>query len=280
VIAVQTETKSGAADPSTSGTSVERIGVAGSGRIACGLAAVAAEHGQVVLWARSDGSAKRAQAYLAKRGEACAANVEITLDLGALRDSTIVIEAIVEETASKAALYRRLHPLLPEDTLLATTTSALSVETLGAASGRPSRFAALHVFNPVTKMPLIELAFPAPATAETRERARALCVALGKTPVEVPDIPGFVVNRLLFPYLFDAVRLHERTGLSPEAIDACMTLGAGHPSGPLALLDYVGLDVTVAIAAELEIEVPHRITELVAVGALGRKSGRGFYEHS
>jgi 3-hydroxybutyryl-CoA dehydrogenase len=131
----------------------------------------------------------------------------------------------------------------------------------------------------VTKMALVELAFPATATLQTRERARALCVALGKTAVEVPDVPGFVVNRLLFPYLFDAVRLHERTGLAPEAIDACMTLGAGHPSGPLKLLDFVGLDVAVAIAGALDIEVPDRVRQLVEEGALGRKSGRGFYVH-
>jgi 3-hydroxybutyryl-CoA dehydrogenase len=233
-----------------------------------------------VLWARSDGSAQRAQDGFAKRGEDCAAKVTVTCDVDALRDSTFVVEAIVEDTDAKAALYQRLHGLLAPDAVLATTTSSLSVETLAAASGRPGHFAALHVFNPVTRMALIELAFPAAATADTRERARALCEALGKTAVEVPDIPGFVVNRLLFPYLFDAVRLHERTGLSPEAIDECMTLGAGHPSGPLRLLDFVGLDVAVAIAEALEIEVPHRVTQLVAVGALGRKSGRGFYEHA
>jgi 3-hydroxybutyryl-CoA dehydrogenase len=276
---VQTDTTGVAADPSTNGRAVERIGIAGSGRIACGLATVAADHGQVVLWARSDGSAQRAQNGFAKRGEPCTANVSVTCDLDELKDSTVVIEAIVEDTESKAALYRRLDPILSKDALLATTTSALSVETLAAASGRPGRFAALHVFNPVTKMALVELAFPATATLQTRERARALCVALGKTAVEVPDVPGFVVNRLLFPYLFDAVRLHERTGLAPEAIDACMTLGAGHPSGPLKLLDFVGLDVAVAIAGALDIEVPDRVRQLVEEGALGRKSGRGFYVH-
>jgi 3-hydroxybutyryl-CoA dehydrogenase len=257
----------------------ERIGILGSGRIACGLATVAADHGQVVLWARSDGSARRARTGFAKRGEECAANVTVTCDLDALNDASFVVESIVEDTDAKAGLYRRLDGLLAEDTLLATTTSALSVEALAAASGRPDRFAALHVFNPVTKMALVELAFPQAAAPTTRERARALCEALGKTPVEVPDVPGFVVNRLLFPYLFDAVRLHERTGLAPEAIDACMTLGAGHPSGPLKLLDFVGLDVAVAIADALDIEVPERVTALVAEGALGRKSGRGFYEH-
>jgi len=261
------------------GRAAERIGIAGSGRIACGLATVAADHGQVVLWARSDGSAERAQSGFEKRGEPCSANVSVTCDLEELKDSTVVVEAIVEDTEAKAGLYSRLDGILSKDALVATTTSALSVETLAAASRRPGHFAALHVFNPVTKMALVELAFPAAATAETRARARALCEALGKTPVDVPDIPGFVVNRLLFPFLFDAVRLHERTGLTPESIDACMTLGAGHPSGPLKLLDFVGLDVAVAIAEELEIEVPHRVTQLVAVGALGRKSGRGFYQH-
>jgi 3-hydroxybutyryl-CoA dehydrogenase len=275
----QTEIHSDTNSASVNGRALERIGIAGSGRIACGLATVAADRGQVVLWARSDGSARRAQDGFAKRGEDCAANVTVTCDLDALSDATFVVEAIVEDTDAKADLYHHLHGLLAPDAVLATTTSSLSVETLAAASGRPGHFAALHVFNPVTKMALVELAFPASASPDTRARARALCEALGKTPVEVPDIPGFVVNRLLFPYLFDAVRLHERTGLSPEAIDACMTLGAGHPSGPLKLLDFVGLDVAVAIAEALEIDVPHRITQLIAVGALGRKSGRGFYEH-
>jgi 3-hydroxybutyryl-CoA dehydrogenase len=264
---------------SANGRAAERLGIAGSGRVACGLATVAADHGQVVLWARSDGSAERAQNGFFKRGEPCAANVEVTCDLDRLREATVVVESIVEDTSAKAALYERLGGLLPRDTILATTTSALSVEELAQASGRPDRFAALHVFNPVTKMALVELAFPSAATAETRQRAHALCEALGKTAVEVPDVPGFVVNRLLFPYLFDAVRLHERTGLAPEAIDACMTLGAGHPSGPLRLLDFVGLDVAKAIAGALDIEVPERVEQLIAEGALGRKSGRGFYDH-
>ena len=107
------------------------------------------------------------------------------------------------------------------------------------------------MFNPVPRMELIELAFPPQAAADTRARARALCAALGKTPVEVPDTPGFVVNRLLFPFLFDAVRLLDETGLEPQAVDDCMRLGAGHPMGPLALLDYVGLDVAAAIGRSI-----------------------------
>src|SRR5436309_15055532 len=128
-------------------------------------------------------------------------------------------------------------------------------------------------------MALVELAFPDAATEDTRTRARALCAALGKTAVEVPDTPGFVVNRLLFPYLFAAVELMDRTGLAPEAVDACMTLGAGHPLGPLALLDLVGLDVSAAIGETIGATVPERVRGLIAEGALGRKAGRGFYEY-
>ena len=106
-----------------------------------------------------------------------------------------------------------------------------------------------------------------------------MCAALGKTAVEVPDTPGFVVNRLLFPFLFEAVRLMERTGLDAEAIDTCMRLGAGHPMGPLALLDLVGLDVSAAIGRTIDVEVPARIDELIADGALGRKTGRGFHTY-
>jgi 3-hydroxybutyryl-CoA dehydrogenase len=128
-------------------------------------------------------------------------------------------------------------------------------------------------------MDLVELVFPAAADEDTRQRARALCAALGKTAVEVPDSPGFVVNRLLFPFLFDAVALLEQTGLEPQALDDCMRLGAGHPMGPLALLDYIGLDVSVAIARSLGMPVPARVAALIAEGALGKKAGRGFYAY-
>ena len=107
----------------------------------------------------------------------------------------------------------------------------------------------------------------------------ALCTALGKNAVEVPDIPGFVVNRLLFPFLFEAVRLADEAGLEPEAVDACMKLGAGHPMGPLALLDFVGLDVAVAIGDRIGAEVPAKVRELAEAGHLGRKSGQGFYSY-
>ena len=261
----------------------ERLGIAGSGAIACGLAAVAAQRGRVVVWARSDTSAKRFRAKLAKlleryeegRGDA----VRVTTDPGDLAAATFVVEAIVEDTQAKCALARRLGERLPEATLMGTTTSSLPIRELASASGRPDRYVGLHVFNPVTKMELVELVFPDGAADETRTRARSLCEALGKTAVEVPDVPGFVVNRLLFPYLFDAVRLIERTGLEPAEIDTCMQMGAGHPMGPLALLDLVGLDVSAAIGEAIGAEIPDRMRSLIAEGALGRKAGRGFHTY-
>ena len=260
----------------------ERLGIAGSGAIACGLAAAAARHGEVVLWARSDASAERARASVDKicgrlSGEINADHVRIVTQLEELEAASAVIEAIAEDPAAKAELLRRLGSIATDRALLASTTSSLSVGDLARATGAPERFVGLHVFNPVPKMKLVELAFAAEATDETRERARALCLDLGKTPVDVPDIPGFVVNRLLFPYLFSAVRLMEETGLEPEAIDTCMTLGAGHPMGPLALLDFVGLDVAQAIGEAIGEDVPAAVRDRVAAGDLGRKTGRGFY---
>ena len=279
--------------PALTGQSInERLGVVGSGAIACGLAAVAARWGEVVLWARSDASAEKARARIAKLIERCgwevAADVELAADLARLGEhATYVVEAIVEERDDKVALLERLVPHLSDDAILSSTTSSLSIEDLAGASGRAERFAGLHVFNPVTKMDLVELVFPEAATQETRDRSFTLCEQLGKTAVEVPDLPGFVVNRLLFPYLFDAVRLLERTGMEPGQIDACMKLGASYPMGPLALLDLIGIDVAEAIGEALHADTgepahrpPGRVKELVGEGRLGRKSGRGFYEYA
>lgn len=261
----------------------ERLAIAGSGAIACGLAAVAAGRGEVAVWARSDGSCERATATVhalcEKLGTHVNGNVTISRDPEVLTGATFVVEAVVEDAAAKAAIWRQLGGHLDGDAVLATTTSSLPIGALARASGHPERFVGLHVFNPVPRMDLIELSFPDEATAAVRERARALCAALGKTAVEVPDTPGFVVNRLLFPFLFEAVRLMERTGLDAESIDTCMRLGAGHPMGPLALLDLVGLDVSAAIGEAIGEEVPQRVRALIADGALGRKAGRGFHNN-
>jgi 3-hydroxybutyryl-CoA dehydrogenase len=258
----------------------ERLGIAGSGEIACGLAAVAAPHGEVVLWARSEASSARARERLkGAAGHDMAPDVRVTTHLDGLADASFVVEAVTEDHEVKAGLYRQLHDRLAADAVLATTTSSLSVRDLAEASGRPDRFVGLHVFNPVEKMALVELVHHERSGDDARARARALCEALGKTPVDVPDVPGFVVNRLLFPYLFSAVRLLEDTGLEPSHVDDCMKLGAGHPMGPLAVLDLVGLDVAVAIAEQIDVHVPGRVRELVAAGALGRKAGRGFHTY-
>jgi 3-hydroxybutyryl-CoA dehydrogenase len=262
----------------------ERLGIAGSGAIACGLAVVAAERGEVVMWARSGASADRARGRIetacAKSGNGeLPDNVRVETELDALGAATFVVESVAEDLEVKTRVHRELHAVAGDATLLATTTSALSVADLAEASGRPDRFAAVHVFNPVTRMALVEVCFPDSAADETRRRTRAVCEALGKTVVEVPDTPGFVVNRLLFPYLFEAVELLERTGLEPEAVDACMTLGAGLPMGPLRLLDFVGIDVAVAIGEAIQARVPARLRAMLAAGDLGRKSGAGFYAY-
>jgi 3-hydroxybutyryl-CoA dehydrogenase len=259
----------------------ERLGIAGSGAIACGLAAVAAPSGEVVVWARSAASAERARTRIDRLcDEADAARVRFVTDLSELSEGrTFIVEAVTEDLAAKGAVLAQLGEEAEPDAVLATTTSSLSIAELGRTSGRPDRFAGLHVFNPVTKMALVELAFGPEASESTRTRARDLCEQLGKTAIEVPDLPGFVVNRLLFPFLFRAVELMDEAELEPDAVDSCLTLGAGHPMGPLQLLDFVGLDVAEAIGETIGSPAPPRLRALVAEGALGRKSGRGFYSY-
>jgi 3-hydroxybutyryl-CoA dehydrogenase len=247
----------------------EQLGIAGSGQIACGLAKVA---GTGMLWARSEESASRAREKLDD-------SFTVVTELAELAGCTMVIEAVAEDTQIKNDVSRVLDDVLADDAIIATTTSSLSIQELAEGSGRPDRFAGLHVFNPVPKMDLVEFAYPREARDETKRRVRALCEALGKTVVEVPDVPGFVVNRLLFPYLFNAVRLLDDNGLDAKAVDTCMQLGAAHPMGPLALLDFVGLDVAAAIGEAIGEPVPDRVRALVAEGRLGKKSGAGFYEY-
>ncbi|HEV2997497.1 MAG TPA: 3-hydroxyacyl-CoA dehydrogenase family protein [Solirubrobacteraceae bacterium] len=262
----------------------ESLAIVGSGAIACGLAATAAHHGPVLLLARSQSSADRAQETVEKAlarlgAEIDPEHIQVVTDPGALARASFVVEAVVEDHEVKAGMHSELRAIIDPEAILASTTSSLSVQRLAQESGDPERFLGLHVFNPVTKMKLVELIFPSGASEQTRERALALCETFEKIPVEVPDVPGFVVNRLLFPYLFSAVRLQEETGMEAEAIDTCMKLGAGHPMGPLALLDLVGLDVSAAIGHTIGETVPPRVQELIAEGALGRKSGRGFHSY-
>jgi 3-hydroxybutyryl-CoA dehydrogenase len=266
-----------------------RPAVAGSGTIACGIAACTSALGEVRLLARSDASAwraeERAQADCRKVEGAVPDRIRVTTDPGDLVDCDLVIESVIEDVDTKVRLLAELGVACPEGDL-ASTTSSLSVSQLASRSGHAGRLFGLHVFNPVQRMELVELCLPEGVDPEVGERARAWCRALGKTPVEVPDQPGFVVNRLLFPYLFDAVRLMERTGMPPADVDSSMQLGAGHPMGPLKLLDFIGLDVAAAIGESLfadtseeRYRAPGLIEELIGEGKLGRKSGAGFFEY-
>jgi 3-hydroxybutyryl-CoA dehydrogenase len=271
------------------GTTYERPAIAGSGTIACGLAASASAASTVLLLARSDASAWRAeeqaQKLAAKVEGGDGGRIRVTMDPVDLAECDLVVEAVVEELGPKADLLKAVGEAAAGADL-ATTTSSLSLDEIGSRSGHAERVFGLHPFNPVVKMELIELCLPDPAREEIRSRARAWCEAIGKTVVEVPNEPGFVVNRLLFPYLFDAVRLMEQTGMEAEDVDSCMSLGANHPMGPLALLDLIGVDVAVAIGEALYADSgeehhrpPGRLIALVDAGKLGRKAGGGFYDY-
>ena len=269
------------------GTGYTQPGIAGSGAIACGLAASASALGEVLLLARSDTSAWRAEeaaeAAAKKLEGAEPGRIRVITDAAKLAQCDLVVEAIAEDAEVKGELLTRLAAAAP-DADLASTTSSLSITDLGRRAGAPDRMFGLHVFNPVTRMELIELCIPEGARGGLADRARAWCAALGKVAVEVPDSTGFVVNRLLFPYLFDAVRFMEDSGMSAPAVDDCMRLGAGHPMGPLKLLDFVGLDVALAIGESLAADharhaPPKLIGHMVREGKLGKKSGEGFYTY-
>ncbi|HEY5976496.1 MAG TPA: 3-hydroxyacyl-CoA dehydrogenase family protein [Solirubrobacterales bacterium] len=270
------------------GKGYEAPGIAGSGAIATGLAAVSTTTADTILLARSEASAWRAEekvvAACAKIEGAEPSRLRVTTDPKDLADCDVIVEAIVEEVGPKGELLARVAEAVPGADL-ATTTSSLGIAEIGEAGGIEGKLFGLHVFNPVPRMKLVEVCFP-DGSDGARERALAWCAALGKTAVEVPDQAGFVVNRLLFPYLFDAVRFMEQTGMEAGEVDTCMKLGAGHPMGPLALLDFVGLDVCKAIgdtlfsaSSEEYQKPPQRLVEMVEAGKLGRKSGAGFYSY-
>jgi len=267
----------------------ERPGIAGSGTIACGLAACASTASAVLLLARSDASAwkaeEQAHSLSAKVDAADSKRIKVTTQPSDLSSCDVVVEAIVEELQPKVELLSTIAEAAGGADL-ATTTSSLSLDEIATGAGHPERTFGLHPFNPVVRMDLVELCIPQAAGDDIGPRARNWCESIGKTVVEVPNEPGFVVNRLLFPYLFDAVRLMEQTGMNADDVDRCMTLGANYPMGPLALLDLVGIDVAVAIGDALYADSdeehhrpPGRLTSLVDQGKLGRKSGAGFYDY-
>ncbi len=218
--------------------------------------------------------------------EATLARIKPTLDLGEARGVDLVVEAIVEDVAAKAALLRELDALCPPGTIFASNTSSISITSLAAATRRPDRFIGMHFFNPVAVMKLVEVVRGLGTSAETLDKVVGLARTLGKTPVEVRDFPGFVANRILMPFVNEAAYALMEGVASREAIDTVAKLGFNHPMGPLEVADLIGLDVCLAI-----LEVLHRdlgdpkyrpcplLRQMVAAGHLGRKSGRGFYEY-
>ena len=280
---------------------ISTVGIVGSGIMGSGIAEVAASSGyQVVLRSRRletaesmvAGVAKSLDRQVAKEKRSAEEAVEIlgrisaTTEFADLADCDLVIESVVEELDVKLALFEELDRIVKVEAILATNTSTLPVVEMAAATERPDRVCGIHFFNPAPAMSLVEVVRPICASDETMEAAVAFASTCGKDPVAVKDQAGFIVNALLFPYLNNAIRLLEGGVASREGIDAAMRGGCNFPMGPLALLDLVGLDTSLAILDALYDEfgdpnyraVP-RLRRMVAAGQLGRKTGAGFYDY-
>ena len=286
--------------PSTN-MSIGKIGILGCGLMGRGIAEVAAMGGFSVkvreisdealaeglagLKGSVDKAVKRGR-IPAEKAEAAIARVSGTTELADLADCDLVIEAIVENLDAKVAAFVELDAVLAEDALLATNTSSLTVTQLAAATSRPDRFLGLHFFNPVPAMKLVEIVGTLMVSDSTMAKARRFVEGLGKEAVLCGDNSGFIVNRLLVPYLLDCVRAHENGVGSLQDIDASMRLGCGHPMGPFALLDFIGLDTILSIAnimfaeyRETRFAPPPLLKQMVQAGRLGRKSGQGFFDY-
>lgn len=219
--------------------------------------------------------------------DATLARVSFGTDLAAVVSCDLVIEAVVEDLTVKTALWVDLNARAPSHTIFATNTSSLTVTAMAVASGRPDRMVGLHFFNPVPLMPLVEVVRTIMTSEDTIRRATDFVHRLHKQPIAARDTSGFVVNRLLVPYMLDAIRAVEQDVASVADIDTGMRLGAGHPMGPLTLLDFVGLDTVLRIAEimfaeyrETRFAPPPLLRQMVTAGFFGRKSGRGFYDYS
>jgi 3-hydroxybutyryl-CoA dehydrogenase len=210
-----------------------------------------------------------------------------TTDFAAVKDCDLVIEAIVENLDEKVAAYTALEAVVKPSTIVVSNTSSLCITELAARTKRPDRFGGLHFFNPVPLMKLVEVVRALTTSDETYQALFGFCQSIGKDPITAPDKPGFIVNRLLVPYLLDAIRCYERGLGTVEDIDKGMKLGCGYPMGPLTLLDFVGLDTTYFIANIMFDEfkdpmfaAPPLLKRMVLAGKHGRKSGEGFYKYT
>ena len=288
---------------------IEKVGVGGCGLMGHGIVQVAAQAGcQVVALeaeqAFLDKGLARIQKSLGKlaekavakgkateedaqaNAEAAYARITGTTERAQLADCDLVVEAIVEDLDAKKSLFAELGGLCKAETIFASNTSSFPIGEMAEASGRPSRFVGLHFFNPVQLMRLVEVVRTDGTDDEVFAAARAFGEAVGKAPVACKDTPGFVVNRLLVPYMSQAFLMLERGDASAEDIDTAMQFGCGHPMGPITLTDYVGLDTTLSILEgwverypdEPAFAIPQILRDKVAQGKLGRKTGEGFYK--
>ena len=281
---------------------IRKVGVVGCGLMGGGIAQVCAQFGfetvvREVSQDALDQGLRRIEGILLKdvgKGkldaaakDAAMARLLPTTALDAFADCEIVVEAIVERLDAKRELFAALDTICPPATIFASNTSSLPIIEIAAATTRPDRFAGLHFFSPVPVMQLVEVIRSITTSATTVATLKQFGAAIGKKVVEAKDTPGFIVNRLLVPYLIDAVRVLESGVASREDIDTGMQLGCGHPIGPLALMDFVGLDVCYSVAnimfeefKEPRFAPPPLLKRMVLAGQLGRKAGKGFYDYA
>jgi 3-hydroxybutyryl-CoA dehydrogenase len=281
---------------------IERVAVAGCGLMGSGIAQVCAQAGfptvvrevnEALVEKGLKGIEKNLDRLVEKGAlsavdrDAARGRLKGTTKIEDLAGADIVVEAIVEQLAAKREFWSLLEPLCPKHTIFASNTSSLSITEMAFATKRPQRFVGLHFFNPVPVMKLVEVIRTIATEESVFEEAHAFGLRLGKVPVRTSDRTGFIVNRLLVPYLLDAVRALEEGVASIEDIDNSMKLACGHPMGPLTLLDFVGNDTTFYIAnimfeefKEKRFAPPPLLKRMVLAGWNGRKSGRGFYDYS
>lgn len=280
---------------------MKKIGVLGTGTMGAGIIQILAQSGyEVVMRARRQTSVDGGIARVTKNLERLVSKEKITAtekdevlsriegstDIAIVKDADLIIEAATENLEAKKALFAELDELCKPETILATNTSSLSITEIAAATGRPDKVVGMHFFNPVPVMELVEIIKGLTTSDETRDTILKLTKKLNKTPVEVAEAPGFVVNRILIPMINEGIGILADGVADAEGIDNAMKLGANHPMGPLALGDLVGLDVCLAIMEVLYSEFgdpkyrPHPLLrKMVRANKLGRKTGAGFFTY-